>query len=111
MSTLFYIFLLALGIVGAAFYVLLFVREVPGFAEQRFGRLEDLPPDLGKWRPEVESAEAKAAAADGLRREVRHWLDSESGKLLFQARYRNQETNEIVRADRDVVVKRKRIKP
>lgn len=110
MSTLFYLFLVLLGVVGAGLYSWLFVREVPGFAEQRFGKLEELPTDLGKWRPDEESAEAEAARAEGLRREVRHWFDSDSGKLLFQARYRSTETNEIVRSDPDAVVKRKRVR-
>jgi hypothetical protein len=106
----FYVFLVVVGLVGVALYVTLFVREVPGFAEQRFGKLEDLPADTGKWRQDPDSPEGKAAAAEGLRREVRHWFDSDKNKLSFQVRYRDAETNEIVKVEPDVAVKRKRIK-
>jgi len=110
MSLLFYGFLLLLGLVGGAFYLTIFMREVPGFAEQRFGKLEELPDDLGKWRPDAGSDEARSARDSGELREVRYWFDSDSKKLLFQVRYRSLESNEIVRTDPDVVVKRKRVR-
>ncbi len=107
---MFYAFLVLVGLVGVALYVTLFVREVPGFSEQRFGKLEELPPDVGKWKPDPDSPEGRAAAAEGLRRETRHWFDSEKNRLLFQARYRSAESNEIVRVEPDQLVKRKRVK-
>lgn len=110
MSATFYLFLIVLGLVGAGFYVVLFVREVPGFAEQRFGKLEPLPEDVGKWRADTESDAARAAEREGLRREIRHWYDSDQNRLLLQARYRSADTNEIVRVDPDVVVRRKRVR-
>lgn len=103
-------FLVIVGIIGVSLYVTMFVREVPGFKEQRFGKLEELPPDLGKWHPDSDSSEAARAKHEGLKREVRHWLDSQSEKLFFQVRYRSLETNEIVRVEEDVEVKRRRIK-
>jgi hypothetical protein len=106
----FYLFLVVVGIVGVGLYVTLFFREVPGFAEQRLGKLEALPPDLGKWKSDEDSDEAKAAGRDGMVREIRYWHDSEKDRLLFQARYRDAKSREIVRADDDVVVKRKRIR-
>jgi hypothetical protein len=106
----FYGFLVLVGLVGVALYVTMFFREVPGFAEQRLGKLEALPPDLGKWKRDDESNEAKAAERDGLIRETRHWFDSDKNRLLFQARYRDAGSRAIVRADDDVVVKRKRIR-
>lgn len=107
---MFYVFLVIVGVIGVSLYVTMFVREVPGFKEQRFGKLEELPPDLGKWKQDSESPEAERAKGEGLKREVRHWLDSQTETLYFQVRYRNLETNEIVRADEDLEVKRKRIK-
>ncbi len=98
------------GIVGVSLYVTLFVRLVPGFKEQRFGKLEDLPEDLGKWKEDTDSEEAARAQREGLKREVRHWHDSQNEKLYLQSRYRSLETNEIVRADDDVPIKRRRIK-
>jgi hypothetical protein len=110
MSLLFYGFLLLLGLVGGAFYLTIFMREVPGFAEQRFGKLEDLPGDLGKWLPDTESERGRAAERAGERREMRHWFDSDANKLLLQVRYRSLETNEIIRSEPDVVVKRRRVR-
>jgi hypothetical protein len=106
----FYVFLVIVGVIGVSLYVTMFVREVPGFKEQRFGKLEDLPSDLGKWRADTDSSEGARAKEEGLKREVRHWLDSQTEKLYFQVRYRNLESNEIVRTDDDVEVKRRRIK-
>ena len=110
MRAVFYGFLVLVGLIGVTLYVTMFIREVPGFKEQRLGKLEELPADLGKWHRDQDSTEAKAAEAEGLIREVRHWLDSEKNRLLFQARYRDAKTNEILRADDDVVVKRRRVR-
>ena len=110
MTTLFYLFLVLLGLLGGAFYLVIFVLHVPGFAEERFGKLEPLPPDLGKWRPDTDTDEAKRAERDGLRREVRHWFDSDSERLYLQTRYRSVESGEVVRSDPDVQVKRRRVR-
>lgn len=110
MRPLLYVFVLVVGVVGAVLYVVLFVKEVPGFAEQRFGKLEELPADVGKWRTDSDSDEARKAAESGLQREVRHWWDSDARKLLLQARHRDPKTNEIVRVEPDVVLKRRRVK-
>lgn len=107
---MFYVFLVIVGVIGVGLYVTMFVREVPGFKEQRFGKLEDLPSDLGKWKEDTGSTVGARAKEDGLKREVRHWLDSQTEKLYLQVRYRSLENNEIVRTDEDVEVKRKRIK-
>jgi hypothetical protein len=112
---LFYVFLLLLALAGVAVYLLFFMREVPGAAEERFGRLE-LPPDLGKWRPDEESTEAARAAEDGLKREVRMLFESDAGlfrrgRLTRQVRYRSRETNAIVRVEPDEVVPLRRVKP
>jgi hypothetical protein len=106
----FYVFLVIVGVIGVSLYVTMFVREVPGFKEQRFGKLEELPSDVGKWKEDLDSPEGKRATAEGLKREVRHWLDSLTEKLYLQVRYRSMETKEIVRTEPDVEVKRKRVK-
>jgi hypothetical protein len=104
------LFLVVVGVIGVGLYVTMFVREVPGFKEQRFGKLEDLPSDLGKWKEDADSADAKQALREGSKREVRHWLDSQTEKLYLQVRYRDLQTNEIVRTLDDVEIKRKRVK-
>lgn len=106
----FYGFLVAVGAIGFLAYVSLYFRLVPGFEEQRLGRLEELPPDVGKWKVDDLSSEGKRTHSTGLIRETRHWWDSQSEKLLFQVRYRSAATREIVGGEPDKPIKRKRIK-
>jgi hypothetical protein len=104
----FYVFLLLVAAIAVGVYLLFILSQVPGAAEQRLGVLEDLPSDLGQWRPDGE-------AKDGLSREVRHIFHDGSGlfsqgKLVRQVRYRDTESGDIVRVDPEEVVRRKRIK-
>ena len=103
-------FLVAIAAIGGLMYVLVLYRNIPGAMEQRFGVLEDLPEDVGQWKVDTESEEGKAAATRGLKRETRYFYDQQKDRLLKQARYRNQATNEIARVEPDEVVKRKRIR-
>jgi hypothetical protein len=112
---MFYVFLLIVATAGVAIYLLFILREVPGAAEERLGALEALPPDVGQWKEDPDSPEGKAAIDRGELREVRSFYASSGGsfgggKLLKQVRYRSAETNEIVRAEPDRRVKRKRIR-
>jgi hypothetical protein len=109
----FYLFLL--GVAAAGGLVYLFAAGLfPGLKEERFGVLEALPPNLGKWQDDSESEAARAAAAAGQKREVR-WLFEEggllgSGRLLRQARLRDGVSNRILTVLPDEVVKRRRIR-
>ncbi len=107
-------FVLFVGLVGVVLYLLMIMREVPGAAEERFGRLEALPDDIGKWKLDEDSPEARAAADEGLKREVRYLFDPDAsfgrGKLTRQVRYRDLATNEIARIDPEEIIKRKRIR-
>ncbi len=110
-----YLFVFTVGLIGVGLYLLLMFREVPGAAEERFGKLEELPQDLGKWVIDEDSPEAGSAKKEGLVREVRFFHDTEhakfsGGRLLKQVRYRNAETRKIERVEKDEVVKRKRRK-
>jgi hypothetical protein len=110
-----YLFVFTVGLIGVALYLLLMFREVPGAAEERFGKLEDLPQDIGKWVVDEDSPEAGSAKKQGLLREVRYFHDTEhnrfsGGRLLKQVRYRNAETRKIERVEPDEVFKRKRRK-
>jgi hypothetical protein len=112
---MFYVFLLIVAAAGVAIYLLFILREVPGAAEERLGTLEALPPDVGQWKRDEDSPEGKAARGRGELREVRLFYDSSGGgfgggKLLKQVRYRSAETNEILRAEPDQQVKRKRVR-
>ena len=110
---MFYLFLLGVATAGGIIY--LFVAGLfPGLKEERFGVLEPLPPDLGQWQADTESAAGRAAAAQGQKREVRLMFEEGglfgSGKLTRQARLRDATTNEILTVLADEVVKRKRIR-
>lgn len=107
---MFYVFLLVLAALGVGIYLIVFLGNVPGAAEERLGVLEPLPSDLGQWKEERDTAEATRASEQGLRREVRTFFDEAHGRLLRQVRYRSSETNEIVRADPDQIVKRRRVR-
>jgi hypothetical protein len=111
----FVVLLVIIAVLAIGLYVGLMLKEVPGFAEQRLGKLEELPADLGQWVVDDDSDAAGQARAEGLKREVRVLQDSDAslfsgGRLLRQVRYRNAETNEIVRVEPDEVIKRKRVR-
>ncbi|HET9959398.1 MAG TPA: hypothetical protein VFQ61_33135 [Polyangiaceae bacterium] len=107
---MFYLFLLVLAVLSAGVYLVVFFQSVPGAAEERLGLLEPLPEDLGVWKPDASTEEGKSAERAGLRREQRHYFDEAKGKLFLQVRYRSLENDEIVRADPDRVIKRRRIR-
>jgi hypothetical protein len=106
---------LAAGLAFAVVYLMFFLREVPGAAEERLGMLEPLPDDLGVWKRDTESAEAIAATAKGLEREVRFIVDDPSGTgrgtLLRQVRYRGLSSRVIERVEPDERIRRRRIFP
>lgn len=107
---MFYAFLLFVGIASVGVYLLFIFNMVPGMAEERIGVLEALPPDTGTWKVDSESDAGRAAAAEGLVREVRHYFYEDRGRLVLQARCRDAKTHEIVRIEPEVSVKRRRIR-
>lgn len=108
---MFYTFLLILAALGIGIYLVVFLGNVPGAAEERLGVLEPLPTDLGEWKEDRDSPEAQRATGEGLTREVRTFFDEARGRLLLQARYRRVNDGEIVRAEPDRVLKRRRVHP
>jgi hypothetical protein len=111
---------LAAGLVFAVVYLMFFLREVPGAAEERLGKLEPLPADLGVWKREPEGsagsiASEPTATAQGLIREVRFILDDPSGTgggtLVRQVRYRGVASGVIERVEPDERVRRRRVFP
>lgn len=110
---MFYLFLLGVAALGGVIY--LFVAGLfPGLKEERFGVLEPLPSNLGKWESDTESAAGRAATARGRRLEVRLLFEEGGlfggGKLTRQSRLRDATTNEIVEVLPDERVKRRRIR-
>jgi hypothetical protein len=103
-------FLVVIFVLGGIFYVFVIQREVPGVLEQRFGVLEALPQDVGKWVTDSETEAGKTAIAQGLRREVRYWHEPGQKHLVKQVRYKNPATGAIVRVEPEEVIKRRRVK-
>lgn len=110
---MFYAFLLGVAAIGGVIY--LFVAGLfPGLKEERFGVLEPLPPNLGKWHDDTESDAGRTALAEGKKREERFLFEAGgllgSGKLTRQARLRDAKTNEILTILPDELIKRRRIR-
>ncbi len=112
---MFYLFLLGVAAAGGAVYLLLVVGLVPGLKEERFGVLAPLPANLGLWEQDTESDEARAALAQGEKREVRFLFEEGgllgAGKLVRQIRFRDAQTNQILRVIPNEIVKRQRLRP
>lgn len=107
---MFYVFLVLVGAAGIGLYVLFIFNVVPGVQDERLGVLEPLPPNVGRWSADTESAAGQAAASENLVREVRHFFYENSGKLVLQSRYKHKDTGEIVRIEPEQPVKRKRVR-
>jgi hypothetical protein len=105
----FYFFLLILAALAVGIYLLFFLQNVPGAAEERIGVLEPLPTNLGEWQEETTGPEAERALAQGRRREVRTYFDEAKNVLLKQVRYRDGNSGEIVGSEPDEVIKRRRV--
>jgi len=115
MGPLFYVFLLIIGLVAVGIYLGFILTQVPGAAEVRLGVLEALPENLGKWTVDEDSDPGRAAAEEGLRREVRVLHEPKKGLfgadvLVTQARLRDRATNEIVRIEPERRAARRRFK-
>jgi hypothetical protein len=112
---MFFVFLVVVAALGIAVYLVFIFKLVPGAAEERLGVLEPLPDDIGQWKPDESSAEAKASLAQGQLREERLFFEEgkglmAQGRLVRQVRYRNVQTSEIDRVEPDQPVKRRRIR-
>jgi hypothetical protein len=107
---MFYVFLLVVAALGVGIYLIFIFQNVPGIKEERLGKLEPLPPDVGTWKSDTESEAAHDALGEGLRREVRLFFDESKDRLYEQVRYRELHGSEIVRVEPDRRIKRRRIK-
>lgn len=88
---------------GAIAYLLMFISHVPGAADERLGKLEELPLSLNKW------VQDEGLTPDGLVCERRHLMpEPEAAKMVLQVRYRDPQTNDIVRVLADKTIKRRR---
>lgn len=108
-----FVFLLAIGVLAVGVYLLFILTQVPGAADERLGKLEELPSDLGRWVEDRESPSGRAAEERGLVLERRCLYQQgflAGGRFLHQSRLRDPETREIVSVEPEVIVKRRRLK-
>lgn len=109
------VFVIIVAALGVGIYLTVVLRAVPGAVDERLGRLEALPPDLGQWVKDDASAEGQAASAEGLVRETRTLLESRGGlfggeQLVQQVRYREGEGGKIVRVEPERRTARRRVR-
>lgn len=104
-----FVLMVAIALIGGVVYLFFIMNTVPGAKAERFGTLEELPADVGKWRVDTESDAAHAAEAEGLLREVRHFYHENQGRLALQVRYRDRTTKKIARIEPEVTIPRRRV--
>ena len=112
---MFYILLTIVAIASIGIYLLFILETVPGAMEERLGLPEPLPEDVGKWRVDSTSTEAKAAIERGLQREERLFVEEGQGlfardRVIHQVRYRNALSAQIEAVEPERTVRRKRIR-
>lgn len=107
-----YLFVVLIGGLGTLAYLAIMFNAVPGAADERLGKLEELPENLGEWITDDSTAESTALAAAGKRLEVRHLLEAgglfKGQFLVKQVRVRDVATNEIVEVKPEVRTRRRR---
>jgi hypothetical protein len=106
------VFVVIVAVLGIGIYLTVVLRAVPGAMDERLGRLEELPPNLGQWMLDDTSSAATTAATEGLIRETRTLLEAVGlfgrEQLVTQARYRQGAGGKIVRVDPEQRTARKR---
>ena len=101
--------MVGVALIGTLIYLVFVMSSVPGAKEERFGTLEDLPENVGKWSIDADGEAAALAQSEGLVREVRHFYHESQRRLVLQVRYRDSETRKIIRIEPEVTVPRRRI--
>lgn len=106
-----FVFLVLAAGVGTGLYLLVIYSSIPGAVDERLGKLEPLPENLGQWMVDPDPGSTPEA---GLQRELR-WLHEHGGlfrkeTLVRQVRYRDLQSGEIVRIDPEERLRRKRRK-
>jgi hypothetical protein len=107
-----YLFVIMIGGLGTLAYLAIMFNAVPGAADERLGKLEELPEKLGEWQVDDSSSEAAALASQGKRLELRYLLDAgglfKSQVVIKQVRVRDVATNELIEVRPEVRTRRRR---
>lgn len=103
-----FVLMVVIALIGGVVYLFFIMNTVPGARAERFGTLEELPKDVGKWNVDEDSEAAQAAKSEGLVREVRYFFHEADQRLALQVRYRDSETKKIARIEPEVTVPRRR---
>jgi hypothetical protein len=93
------VFVVAVAALGFVLYLTVMFSSIPGAVDERLGKLEELPSDLGTWVVDRTSEAGQRALASGKQREVRT-LHEPGGllkrpTLIVQGRLRDLQTGEI----------------
>ena len=104
-----FVLMVVVALIGTVIYLFFMVNTVPGAKAERFGTLEELPKDVGKWSVDEDSAAALAAKSEGLVREVRYFFHEDQQRLALQVRYRDGQSKKIARIEPEVTVPRRRV--
>lgn len=95
-----YFFVVLIGGLGTLAYLAIMFNAVPGAIDERLGKLEELPENLGVWQHDETSPEGASLASLGKRLEVRYLLEAgglfRRQTLVKQTRVRELTSNEIV---------------
>jgi hypothetical protein len=108
------VFVILIAALGAGLYLTIMYSSIPGAVDERLGKLDALPDNLGLWTPDTDSEAGKLALAKGKRREVRTLY--EPGGLLrrhclvIQGRLRDVQSGEIEDIEPEQRVTRRRHK-
>jgi hypothetical protein len=104
-----FVLMVVVALIGVVVYLFFVMNAVPGAKAERFGTLEPLPDDVGKWSIDETSEAGLAAKEEGLQREARHFYHEDQERLALQVRYRDRLTKKITRIEPEVTVPRRRI--
>jgi hypothetical protein len=96
-----FVFVVLIAAAGTGLYLTLMYGSIPGAVDERLGKFEPLPANLGQWLIDDESELGRRRIALGRVREVRTLYVQSDGLIggrhfLIQARTRDVLTGEVV---------------
>lgn len=109
-----FLFVLGVAAVFSVLYLSIMYSSIPGAVDERLGKLEEVPTDLGQWVEDKTSEAGRRASQGGKRREVRTLLQAggflRREHFVVQGRLKNPETGEVESVEPEQRVPRRRHK-